>query len=489
MNGQSTSFGIAGGGTAGLITAIMLRAAFPHAHISIIASSDIGIVGVGEGSTEHWKEFMNRCRIPTEEMVKATKATHKYGIRFENWSNKYPDYFHSVSGDENVFAWGLYAVYMALLENEKELTRSTGNIGLFDDKIIRETLHESTNQFHFDTFALNQYLSKLCVRRGVKIIDATIEDVALNHDNGNISHVAISEGRTVGADFWFDATGFKRVLATSLGNKSWTSLAEYLLVDSAFAFPTPSDPSGKIRGYTRARALKSGWLWEIPTQERRGNGYVFSSQFTDVEQAVAEVSALLGHDIEPARQFKFQPGYLAEPWVKNCCAVGLASSFVEPLEATSIGSTIQMVKLAIPFVASYAPHHTASQRTYNKQIRTLMDNILTMIRLHYVTDRADTEFWRAANNAPVNDTLQELLDLWQETTLPRNFIGETNGEMFRIAHLLHVAQGQNVIGTKPITTALNNLGVRQWVDREMKDIDINRTRKLLVDHAEALREI
>ena len=52
---QKISLGIVGSGTAGLISAIMLRRAFPNSQITVISSSDIGIIGVGEGSTEHWK--------------------------------------------------------------------------------------------------------------------------------------------------------------------------------------------------------------------------------------------------------------------------------------------------------------------------------------------------------------------------------------------------------------------------------------------------
>lgn len=55
---KNISFGIAGSGTAGLIAAIYLRKAFPNSLITIVSSTEIGIIGVGEGSTEHWRSFM-----------------------------------------------------------------------------------------------------------------------------------------------------------------------------------------------------------------------------------------------------------------------------------------------------------------------------------------------------------------------------------------------------------------------------------------------
>ena len=49
---------IVGSGTAGLVAGLIYRATFPNIPITTISSSAIGIVGVGEGSTEHWKTFM-----------------------------------------------------------------------------------------------------------------------------------------------------------------------------------------------------------------------------------------------------------------------------------------------------------------------------------------------------------------------------------------------------------------------------------------------
>ena len=55
---MNRKFIIVGGGTAGYVTALILKEKFQeNINIKIIRSKDIGIIGVGEGSTEHWSDF------------------------------------------------------------------------------------------------------------------------------------------------------------------------------------------------------------------------------------------------------------------------------------------------------------------------------------------------------------------------------------------------------------------------------------------------
>ena len=488
-NEKPISFGIVGSGTAGLLAALMLRRAFPKSDITIVSSSALGIVGVGEGSTEHWREFMDICSIPIEDMLVKTAATHKYGIRFEGWSNAFPNYFHSVSGDEDIYAFGLYPLYAGILATGKTLTSQTSSSGLVENKIRVQNLHKNTNQYHFDTFKLNSYFTELCFKRTIKMIDAQVTSVERNSENGCIESVNTDVDVKIKADFWFDASGMRRTLMTHLDNTDWVSFSKYLAVDSAVAAPSPSDESGQIRPYTRAIAQDSGWIWEIPTQERRGNGYVFSSQFLSEDEAVARLSEQIGVSVQSPRTFKFDAGHLKNIWVNNCIAVGLAAAFVEPLEATSIGSTIQQIKLAIPYIASFAPHHTASQKHYNKSMNIMMDNILLMIRLHYMSDRRDTPFWRHVAEMPVNDSLAEMLALWQERTPCRLDITNQHGEMFVGAHLIHVAQGQNVLNTEVGVRALKNMNLTEVVENAMSDRRHARFDHELVDHAESLKKL
>ena len=481
------SFCVVGSGTAGLVTSIVLRKSFPNAEITNISSSKIGIVGVGEGSTEHWKMFMERCDIGLDDLIKNTGATHKYGIRFENWTESVPDYFHSVSGTEEIEAVGLIGEYLSFIENSKLLTTQTGSIGLTQNKIIKENLHNNTNQYHFDTLMLNDFLTGICFKRMIKFLDDEVG--SLNFDsNGYIESAVLDSGLVVSADVWIDATGFRRDLMNKMENNSWKSFSKELIVDSAIAFPTEEDPSGTIKPYTRAIAASSGWMWEIPTQTRRGNGYVYSSAHLSDDQAIEEARKISGYNIEPARSFRFDPGYYAEQWKKNCISVGLASSFVEPLEATSIGSTIIQATYISQYCSSYVVGAEKITADYNRKMEKMMLNIRDMIRLHYMSDRKDTNFWKDASSAPISDSLQELLDLWSEKA-PGHLDVPYNGySLFTTKHFVHVAQGQNLIPTTPSSLAMDRLNIRSMVEKKSDNLRNSRYSRELVDHKTALME-
>jgi len=487
LNNKQLSFCIVGSGTAGLITSIVLRQAFPYSSIKNISSSKIGIVGVGEGSTEHWRMFMDKCNIGIEDLIKNTGATHKYGIRFENWTNKRPDYFHSISGVEEINTWGIIGEYLSFIEQDKSITSQTGSVGLIKNKIVRDGLHGNTNQYHFDTFMLNDFLTGICFSRMIQFYDDEIKNINLT-TSGCIESAELVSGLRVEADIWIDATGFKRELMNRLNNKSWQSFSNYLLVDSAIAFPTEHDKSGTIKPYTRARAAGSGWMWEIPTQNRRGNGYVYSSSHISGDAALLEAQSMSGFAVPQIRQFKFDPGYYREQWQKNCVSVGLASSFVEPLEATSIGSTIIQAMNIAQYSASYIPGCEKLVSDYNKKMEAVMLNIRDMIRLHYISDRKDTEFWKDANSMPIPDSLQNLLDAWSERPPAHSDIANNGSIMFLTRHFVHVAQGQNLIATEPSSLVMDRMAIRSFIEKKSDNIRSSRYSKELVDHKEALME-
>lgn len=455
---------IVGSGTSGLVTGIILRGFFPLWDIQVVSSNDIGIIGVGEGSTEHWRlYFQDRNNIPVSEMVKACEATHKYGIKFENWTNHTPTYFHSVSGGE----WGkahFAANYAYCLENDRLLTNSMIS-HLHNNTIVlnKDNPHHAVNQFHFDTFLLNKYLTNLCKHRNMSFTEGIVSVVNRNSENGFIESIGLQDGHTITGDFFIDASGFRRVLMGKLvdSTKDFISYRKYVPCDSAAVFPTPASEDGEIRPYTRARAMPHGWMWEIPTQTRRGNGYVFASDFCSDDQAVKEICEAHGKEIEPARIIRFKSGYHKTALAFNCVSVGLSSSFVEPLEATAISTSIQQARMLASVLSTFSVNSRASVAQYNKQYEQLLENIITMVAMHYISDREDTEMWKMQKRADRPELLNHLIALWQER-LPEAFdVPQFGYELFQNAHFWHVAQGQGLLNKDLATAQLDAFAVRR----------------------------
>jgi tryptophan halogenase len=87
----------------------------------------------------------------------------------------------------------------------------------------------------------------------------------------------------------------------------------------------------------------------------------------------------------------------------------------EPLEATSIHATItQMHLLALNLRPGKPDSWDLLSRAYNRAINEILDNIRDYLALHYLSDRADSEYWRTLRRREfVPDSLREKLDLWQ----------------------------------------------------------------------------
>ena len=87
---------IAGGGSAGWMSAAYLSKHLPPEHfdISLIESSEIGTVGVGEATLPHLRAFNHSLGIDETEFVRETNATIKLGIAFDDWSSAGRSYLH-----------------------------------------------------------------------------------------------------------------------------------------------------------------------------------------------------------------------------------------------------------------------------------------------------------------------------------------------------------------------------------------------------------
>lgn len=424
---------IVGGGTAGCISALILKTRFPQKEIKLIESSKIGIVGVGESSTEHWSQFCSFVGINQLDAILHCNATFKGGIYYENWAED--DFMHSISPVHNNLYGSYFGTFGYLIANKrppKELCYSYALENNISTLHFSDLNDSPTNQYHYDTFALNKFLHRKCKERGIDIVDDELTGATLDEETGDIRSV-ISNDWEHFADFFIDCSGFSKILMNKTYNIKWNSYSEYLPVNSAIVFQT--DEPEEYNKYTKITARNAGWSWTIPTQTRTGNGYVYSDDFICKDKAHREMEHAYGENLKIGREFKFDIGRLEKSWHKNCYAVGLSQSFVEPLEATSISSTIQQMFCFIHYLPSY------DIDSCNENVNNIYDNIIDYVQAHYLVKKEDTPFWKEVKyNLKLTPSLENLLNKWKNR-LPLNIDIKCNWPVFTPVNYIQILYG------------------------------------------------
>ena len=74
---------VLGAGSAGLIAAISLKRKIPQIAVTVVRSSEIGVIGVGEGTTPNFPRHMfEYLGISRKRFYELAQPTWKIGIRF-----------------------------------------------------------------------------------------------------------------------------------------------------------------------------------------------------------------------------------------------------------------------------------------------------------------------------------------------------------------------------------------------------------------------
>jgi tryptophan halogenase len=431
---------IVGGGTAGWMTALYAKKALPHSSIVLVESEDIGILGAGEGTTPHFVDFLDFLEIPISRLVKETGTTIKNGIKFTNWNNDGEHYYHPFkvfnglgldSANISAYLSNTNSGILANVHSEDKYSDFE-----FIDKVSekckvpfqfngnkKEDVQNSIYCFnqlssfgiHFDARLVAKLLSEIAIERGIVRIEGKVVDVICS-ENNDVTSIVLDNKSVLETDFIFDASGFHRVIIDKIYNAKWVSHSDKLPVDSAIPFFIEQDENS-IPAYTESIAMKYGWMWKIPLQHRFGCGYVYDSSLISEKEAIQEIESYLGFEPTYPRKdkggFKFSAGYYETPWVNNCVAVGLSAGFLEPLEATSLWTTIVTLTNTFMDLQLMVNRDQRYIDEFNAKYSKMTQDIVDFIYFHYMSDRKDTDFWKkfTKDNAP--EFVKDSLNKWE----------------------------------------------------------------------------
>lgn len=427
---------IVGGGTAGWITAgylaKSLAASSPDGvSITLIESSEIGILGVGEGTFPTIRRTLRRIGIDEAELLRTCDATLKQGAKFANWRFTpgteqvgQPDhYMHPFAytkaqdGLDLLPYWLLGVGGNSNWDEVNTVQKRVADAARAPKRLEDPDFTGPLNYaYHFDAIKLAALLKRYGIAAGVTALTGLVEEVQLD-ERGYISGVKTEEHGTLTADLYIDCTGFRAELIGKAMQVPYKSCRDVLFCDRAMAIQVPyARPDTPIPSYTISTAHEAGWTWDIGLHHRRGIGHVYSSDHSDDERAEQVLRNYIGAASEgiEVRKFRFNAGYRETNWHKNCVAIGLSSGFFEPLEATGIiFAEVAAVMLADLF--PWGGDYETPARQFNEITKRRYERALDFIKLHYcISERRDTPFWRDnVDEKSIPASLVEQLARWR----------------------------------------------------------------------------
>jgi len=435
---------IAGGGTAGWIAAVALSKKLGSLlNITLVESKQMGTIGVGEATIPTARTFHKLLGIDESALMKATEATFKLGISFEDWGKKGDRYIHSF-GQTGKESWLSEFQHYWLHGKAQGFSSDFGDYCLElqaakQGKFATSDKSPINYAYHLDALLYAKFLRSIAIEHGVVHTEGTISKVNQNASTGNIESLTLESGTTIEGDLFIDCTGFEALLIEQTLETGFEDWSHLLPCDSAVAVQT--DVTGTPLPMTRSVALDAGWRWCIPLQNRMGNGYVYSSRHISDDEATASLlREVEGNPINDPRVIKHRPGIRRKVWNKNCVAIGLSAGFLEPLESTGI----HLFMMGITRLMQLFPFNGVDQ-SLQDQYNTLAVGELTSIRdfilLHYhATQRDDSSFWRRCKNMDIPDTLAHRIALFQKN----GHAYQAAGELFRVDSWTQVMLGQGI---------------------------------------------
>lgn len=428
---------IAGGGTAGWITAAMLSFMMKGTQtaIELVESEEIGTIGVGESTIPPFVVLLRSLGIDEQDFIKSTQASFKLAIRFEDWFKKQQAYYHpfgtlggQIDTHEFYQCW-LRAKQAGHPSNLQDFAAASVMADqykfMLPFKAQKTMIGSASYALHVDAKRVAAYLRHYAEERGVVRTEGRITRVRTRPD-GFIEGLDLANGKIVDGDFFIDCTGFRALLIGQTLGVDYIDWSDVLMCDRAVAIQTENVDD--THPYTLAQAQDAGWRWRIPLQHRAGNGYVYSSRFISDDEAVATLmKQIKGRPLIQPNIIPFKTGMRARMWEKNCIALGLAAGFIEPLESTSI----HLVYRAVDYLLRFFPDQDCEPALvgeFNRRVAAEYEEVRDFIVLHYcTTQRDDTPFWRACQKAPVPASLRGRMDLFKSTGILRQGLDELFG--------------------------------------------------------------
>lgn len=421
---------VIGGGTAGYLTALSLKKAYPALPVTLIESAKIPVIGVGEATTPEIRRFLfNELGFPMVEFYEKVKPTWKLGIKFF-WGLPGDYYFNYPFGKSDIrSAYLVDGDINSCSLNSLLMSSNSSFVVSSCDKNNFETFLSLSNDIsyalHLDNASFIGYLKEKATQAGIEYIDDLIVAAEKKDSLNEIGAVIGESGARHEYDFFVDCTGFKSLLLEKSLGSPYISFQDSLFTDTAVTGCIAN--SDKVKPYTYAESMNNGWCWNIPMRGEDHRGYVFSSAHCSVDAAAEELRSK-NPGIDNIKTVRFRSGRHGSICIGNVFAIGNSYAFVEPLESTGIHMIIKEAQTLTKnfMLLKKSP---AIAKAINNNMNEHWEYLKGFLSIHYkFNNKFQTDFWKDCRESADISSIQWLVDLYHEVGL-LSYAGPSLGEM------------------------------------------------------------
>ncbi len=423
--GRPTRVLVLGGGTAGwMAAAVLAKGLGPLVAITLVESSAIGTVGVGEATIPQIRHLNRFLGITESQLLAESEGAIKLGIRFIGWTRPAESYIHAFSdigvalGQVGFHHYWLRARAAAGDEAGSFWDHSPNALAAAAGRFLPREEPPAPGlaglrwAYHFDAGLYARLLRRVAEAGGVAHVEGLMRRVERDSQDGRIRALVLEDGRRLEADLFIDCSGFRSLLLGEALGVPFVDWSHWLPCDAALA--VGSRARGRLLPYTEAHAHAAGWRWRIPLRHRTGNGLVFcSAEMSEEEARCALLAALDGEPLGEPRLIRFKAGRRARVWEANVIALGLAAGFLEPLESTSI----HLIQSGLQRLLEMWPRgmeDAALRAEYNRRTAEEWEAIRDFLILHYHRNDRKEPFWRRLAEMAPPASLAERIGLFAE---------------------------------------------------------------------------
>lgn len=479
---------VLGGGSAGYLAAVSFAKKFPNIDLTLVYSSKMGVIGVGEGTIPSVATFLHRfLALDVVDFNRKVRPGIKLGIRYL-WGPR--PFFHYAFSPQCTKRHPLFHVLKGYFCEENfdfaDMTAALMNFGKVSVRKPNGAPHlNETFAYHLENKTFIGYLETLADELDVKKVDGIVEGV--KRSSKGVESLQLDNGQVVEGDLFIDCSGFRSELLGKSLEEPFVDFDKALFCDRAVVGGWQRTDEEYLP-YTIAETMNSGWAWQIEHDEIVNRGYVYCSGFCSDDEAIDEFVSK-NPKVKSPRVIQFRSGVHRRTWVQNVVAIGNSAGFVEPIEATAIGIICDGIsRLVRGLKASNLRIIDLQRDIYNRIMANNWEMIRDFIAIHYrFNKRLDTPFWNMCLNDVDLGAAQGIVDYYKIAGPDLGFLSaELKSDIFTAEGYIAMLLGQKVKYQREIKMSANSL--KKWDRFKNRLAEMAKNGLSMDEHVRVLRD-